>query len=67
VALISSKGGETGASFIYVYHLLELSSIAKEYKVNLQNPITELHPFTQPFQGSTHYFFLLASNFAVET
>ena len=33
--------GEIGAGFIHVHHLLELSTIGKEYKVN---PVTDLRP-----------------------
>ncbi|HBP90893.1 MAG TPA: restriction endonuclease [Nitrospiraceae bacterium] len=35
------KYGEIGTGFIHVHHLIELSSIDKEYKVN---PITDLRP-----------------------
>jgi len=33
--------GEMGKDFIHVHHLIELSSISKEYSVN---PITDLVP-----------------------
>lgn len=35
------KYGEIGVGFIHVHHLLELSAIGKEYKVN---PVTDLRP-----------------------